>query len=243
MVTHHRCPTTHRCRCCRQRRRCVNERTTAASPHEPKNLRLLSLSMEPPDGDAPEYPTRRRPSFAIVGQRVSHADTPAVHRRLATVRLAARTRPGVRGIGGRLSPPREPSGGLLRSIVRQRSRPVADPTRSRKVGVCSGVGLGGVPRFMLNARTKPCRDVGHGVDDAATHAAAASAHGHDQRRLLSTADDHVFGARRAVEVSPTPSAVAPHPQLSACMYRRGRGIPPAPSRDGTSQVLGLAQAR
>src|SRR3954447_14329336 len=91
-----------------------------------------------------------------------------------------------------------------RSIVWQPSRPVADPARSRKVGACSGVRLGGVPRFTLHTRATPCRDLGHGIDDAATNAAATSAHRNYHRCLMSTADDHVLGASRAVEVIPRP---------------------------------------
>ena len=93
---------------------------------------------------------------------------------------------------------------VLRSIVWQPSRPVGDPTRSRKVGVCSGVRLGGVPRFMLHARTKPCRNLGDGVDNAATNAATAGAHSDHHCRFMSTPDDHVLGAGRAVEVVPRP---------------------------------------
>ena len=68
--------------------------------------------------------------------------------------------------------------------------------------MCFGVRLGGVPRFVLHARTKPCRNLGNGVDDTATN--AATAHSDHDCRFMSTPDDHVLGAGRAVEVVPRP---------------------------------------
>lgn len=72
--------------------------------------------------------------------------------------------------------------------------------------MCLGIALGGVPRFPLHTRPEPSRDIGYRIHDTA---AAASTDCDHHSRAMATANDHVLGSGRAMEVVPTGQSSLP----------------------------------